>query len=111
MIEWTQSAPGEAIITVTGRLDTHEAPRLREQLEAARKAGLLQHRVVMEQVNFMDSAGLAAIVSGLKAVRQEGGELVVVSPSAMVRKVLDLTLLNQVIPIEDASTDLADGTG
>lgn len=59
----------------------------------------------------MDSAGLAAVVSGLKAVRQEGGELVIVTPSPMVRKILELTLLDQAIPIEDAPSGSSGGTG
>ncbi|GGK39805.1 anti-sigma-B factor antagonist [Deinococcus malanensis] len=101
MIEWTQYAQGTAHITVTGRLDAHEAPRLRECFEETREAGLARCLVTMQGVDFMDSAGLASVVSGLKSARQHGGDLVIVSPSPMVQKVLELTLLNQVIPIQD----------
>lgn len=104
MIEWNQSAPGEALVTVTGRLDAHEAPRLRHGLDEARSSGLVRQRVQMDRVEFMDSAGLAAIVAGLKAARQNGGDLVLVDPSPMVRKVLELTLLDRVVPIEDSSS-------
>ncbi len=103
MIEWNQSAPGVALITVTGRLDAHGAPRLRHGLDEARTAGLVHQRVRMDGVEFMDSAGLAAIVAGLKAARQNGGDLVLVDPSPMVRKVLELTLLDRVVPIEGGS--------
>lgn len=103
MIEWSQPTPDVAHFTITGRLDAHEAPKLRECFEKAREAGASRFEVAMDQVEFMDSSGLAAVVSGLKASRSEGGELVIVSPSPMVRKVLELTLLDQVIPIADAT--------
>ncbi|PYE49902.1 STAS domain-containing protein [Deinococcus yavapaiensis] len=104
MIEWTQPTPGVAHFTITGRLDAHEAPKLRESFERAREAGASRFEVAMDRVDFMDSSGLAAVVSGLKASRLEGGELIIVSPSPMVRKVLELTLLDQVIPIANAAS-------
>ena len=103
MIDWSQPTPDVAHVTITGRLDAHEAPNLRECFEKAREAGARRVEVDMDRVEFMDSSGLAAVVSGLKASRLDGGELVIVSPSPMVRKVLELTLLDQVIPIQDAA--------
>jgi len=100
MIKWTPTSGGAAHVEVQGRLDSHEAPRLREAFDEAVRAGLTTFRVRMHDVEFMDSGGLAALVSGLKTARQHGGELYVLAPSDMVIRVLELTLLNQVIPIE-----------
>ncbi len=58
----------------------------------------------------MDSAGLAAIVSGFKRVRAKGGDLYLVAPSSAVREILEYTLLNRVIPIIEEVDEVATPT-
>lgn len=106
MIEWTPHGDDAALIRVEGRLDAHLAPELRHALDETEAAGRHRLFVVLAGVDFMDSAGLAAVVSGLKRARRNGGELVLVDPSSQVRQLLDTTLLDRVIPIRD-HTDLA----
>ena len=53
--------------------------------------------VDLTQVTYVDSAGLAALVSGLKAAREAGGTLDLVGLDGQVLKVLRLTLLDRVI--------------
>ena len=55
----------------------------------------------------MDSSGLGAIVGGLKAARNAGGELRIARANQQVLLVLDLTSLNRVLTpyetVEEAS--------
>lgn len=85
-------------LTVQGRLDLEDAPKLREHLRDAQASGYAHYLVSMDGVEFMDSSGLSALVSGLKAARSAGGELYLIAPSAPVSKLLELTLLSQIIP-------------
>lgn len=64
--------------------------------------------VNLERVQFMDSSGLAALVSGLKRMGR-GGDMAVCSLSPNVRSILELSHLNRVIRIADSddTRDLA----
>lgn len=89
------------IIRLDGRLDLQAAPEVRQQLEAA--AGPTRLIVDMARVTFVDSSGLGALVSGLKAARREGGELRLAAPGEQARQLLKLTTLDRVFPIEAES--------
>lgn len=56
--------------------------------------------VDLRKVDFLDSSGLGALVSLLKAVRPEG-ELVLFGVRASVREILRLTHLDAVFPCEE----------
>jgi anti-sigma B factor antagonist len=86
-------------ITVTGRLGLENTQELKQVLQAAAEQGASSIMMSMDQLEFMDSSGLSALVSGLKTARKAGGELYLIAPSAAVNELLELTLLNQVIPI------------
>src|SRR5919201_6216887 len=86
---------GVAVVRPQGRLDMQSAPRLRQELSQLAERG--RHRVVLdlEGIGFMDSSGLGAIISGLKAARQKGGDLRIARANEQVRLVLQLTSLDQ----------------
>lgn len=92
-------------ITVTGRLALENTQELKQLLldvgaegEGAGE-GAKYILMSMDELEFMDSSGLSALVSGLKTARKAGGELFLIAPSAAVNQLLELTMLNQVIPI------------
>ncbi|MCX8087763.1 MAG: STAS domain-containing protein [Meiothermus ruber] len=103
MIHYEMISETAARFAIEGRLDVQQAPVLRQSLGEARDRGAKDLRLDMSGVDFMDSAGLAALVSGLKQVKNNGGSLVIENPSPAVRKVLELTLLDKVIPIEEGA--------
>lgn len=86
-------------LTVAGEIDAHTAPALGE---AAR--GVLVERcdlrVVMSDVDFIDSSGLGVLVSMTEAARDAGGDLVVVAPSRAVVRLLELSGLAEHIHVE-----------
>ena len=89
--------PGAAVVSPTGRLHMTTAPALREQLLALVHGGQAFLVVDLSGVDSIDSSGLGALISGLKAARQSDGDLRIVAPSAQVITVLELTNLNRVL--------------
>lgn len=79
------------------------AAGLREQLHDLVRAGDTRVVVDLSAVDSIDSSGLGALISGLKAARQGGGDLRIVSPSQQATAVLELTNLNQVLKSFDSS--------
>ncbi|HUR23765.1 MAG TPA: STAS domain-containing protein [Acidimicrobiales bacterium] len=85
------SAAGDAtIVEIRGDLDVYTAPRLRavllELADGPRKVVL---DVAMS--DFIDSTGLGVLVGGLKRFRQQGGDMVLRSPSATTTRLFEVT--------------------
>ncbi|MBZ0316890.1 MAG: STAS domain-containing protein [Anaerolineae bacterium] len=53
----------------------------------------------LSETTFIDSIGLATLVSGLKSTRQRGGELILLKPTEPVKVILELTRMNMVFKI------------
>lgn len=85
------------VVRPSGRLTMVTAPDLREALLALVDAGDSRIVVDLRDVEFIDSSGLGALISGLRAARQAGGDLRIASPNQQVQSVLEVTSLNRVL--------------
>lgn len=92
-------------VRVEGELDLSVADRLRKRLDAAALAEL-DVFVCLEQCDFIDSTGIAVIVSAHKLMASRGRRLFVCNPSGQVSRILAITGLNDV-GLVYASTDAA----
>ncbi len=99
-------ADGLAILHLTGRLDLASASIFRNQVTELLGDGVSIVILDLGEVPFVDSSGLGAIVAGLKAARQGGGDLRLAGAQEQMRSLLELTTLNSVLQpyatIEDA---------
>jgi anti-sigma B factor antagonist len=86
----TTVSDGLAMVTVRGDLDCATAPRLRAALEGLYEAGRTV-LIDLSATDFMDCAGVGLLVVAHRRLRDLGGDLVLDSPSAPVRRVLELT--------------------
>jgi anti-anti-sigma factor len=98
-----------AVLRPTGRLNMVAAPALRRQVEETVASGRSRIVVDLGEVTFIDSSGLGALVAGLKATRQAGGDLRIAAAPDQVTTVLRLTNLDRVlhahVTVADASHD------
>lgn len=87
------------VIEVVGRLDSDHAQRLLCEAESALARGV-QHLVLdLSGVQFINSAGLRALVEIFKHAERRRRHLSVLNPSDRVEKVLALVGLEDVLPI------------
>lgn len=89
--------PNAKELTVEDRLDAPNAPEVRAHLDQLLGEG--HHNIVVNLagVSFVDSAGLAALVRGMKGARQVGGDLRLVRPSTQEAfRVFELTKFDEV---------------
>lgn len=91
------SGDGDVLISPRGALDMVSGPVLRDELHAHIQSGSSRLVVDLSGVELIDSAGLSALISGLKAARQAGGSLRIAHPSKQVRHLLKLTNLDRVL--------------
>ncbi len=100
---------GVAVVRPAGRLNMVAAPRLRELLRDVVDGGTTRVVVDLSATDFIDSSGLGALIAGLKAARQAGGDLRIAQPTEQVETVLALTNLNRVLRTHDSVDAAFDG--
>lgn len=93
------------LIQVKGRLDATSEPELRDILKSNLEKGFLKIIVDLQHVPFIDSSGLAALVSGLRLARKEQGDIVLSGIRPQVQTVFRLTMLDRIFPIHPTSDD------
>jgi anti-sigma B factor antagonist len=102
--------PGELLVTVSGaerayevqllgELDMSTAPQLRDELLRLASDGAKDVTVDLSQLQFMDSTGLSVLITGLKRLREKGGDMALRSPTPSTRRVLEITGLTEVFAI------------
>lgn len=83
-----------------GELDMSTAPQLREELLRVVADGAKMVTVDLSELAFIDSTGLSVLITGLKRLRQQGGEMALRSPTPGTRRVLEITGLTEVFSID-----------
>lgn len=106
----TRDVGSSVVVQPTGRLNMVAAPKLREQLQSIVGGGRTRLVVDLSATDFIDSSGLGALISGLKAARQAGGDLRIAAPTEQVRRVLTLTRLDRVLTAHDSVDAAADAS-
>jgi anti-sigma B factor antagonist len=89
-LELHRGADGDCSITVRGEIDLANAARLRELLDEAIDTGATRVVVDCRELEFLDSSGIGVLVAARNRLSADG-DLVLDSPPAHVRKVLDIT--------------------
>jgi len=90
--------PGYSIITAAGEVDIATAPQLGHHLAALACSG---RPVIadLDQVSFLDAAGLRVLAAAARQAAAGGGSLHVVSARYQVRRVFALTGLDRQVPL------------
>lgn len=89
------------MVSLSGTLDAWSEPEVREALKEVLGRGRAHLVLDLQALRRIDSSGLSALLSVLKAARAAGGDVVLLSPSASVASVLRLTRLDQILEAYD----------
>lgn len=101
----TQPRGAATVVKAAGDLDLATADRLRETLEALIAGRYTRLVVDLTEVPFVDSTGLGALVSGLRASARAGGSLKLAAPGEAVMRVLTLTRMDRLFDVCDSVDD------
>ncbi len=94
------------VIEINGRIDAFNVADLRTYFAHVVDSGAQQIIVDLKEVSFLDSAGMAALVSLLKRVRQSGGDVALVWPNLeAAQRRLRLTRFDQVFVMLESAAD------
>ena len=100
----SESRGGARVISVAGDLDLSTHEKLGERL--VEEAGKGEPVIVdLAKCGFIDSSGLRSILIGLRASGEKGSGLSVAAPGPQVRRILEMTGLDQEVEIHDSVDD------
>ena len=94
------------VLHVSGDVDMNEVSTFRQTLQQASHTAQRGVVVTLAQVPFIDSAGIAVLIEGLKWSRERGVTFVLSDLTPPVQMVIELTRLERVFTITDT---LAEG--
>lgn len=98
-----------AVVKLSGRLDLLSALEVKQKLAAVVGDGRPRLVVDLGDVSFIDSSGLGALISGLKAARLAGGDLRIARPDKQARYILQVSTLERIlVPYATVEEALAD---
>lgn len=86
------------VLEIHGRFDAHMEPEVREWLINNRTPFIVVNLV---GVHFIDSGGLAALLSGMKRNRQQSGDLRICHLQPSVRIIFELTRMVRAFDVYD----------
>lgn len=81
------------------RIDAHNSGELKEYILHMIEHGEVNVIVQLEQVRFIDSSGLGALLSGYKNVAAKSGKLALACCKPQVLSMFEITRLNRVFEI------------
>lgn len=88
------------IVKPLSRIDAFSAPELRARVDEMLANGTTRFILDLEAVPFLDSSGLAVLVSLLKRAREAGGDVKLVQPQApAAQRILKLTKFDRVFDL------------
>lgn len=87
------------IIPLIGILDGTKTQDLRDRVDQGIAQGAETILIDLKEVTFMDSSGLGALVTALKAARSAGRKLCVCSVNEQVKILFELTSMDRVFLI------------
>jgi anti-sigma B factor antagonist len=94
------------VITITGSVDAYNAGQLSDYITSKIDLGEIHIVVDLSQVDFISSAGLRAILGGLKESRRQSGDLFLAAAQGGVENTLRIsgftTILNLYTTVDEA---------
>jgi anti-anti-sigma factor len=100
---------GVTVLTIRGELDLSTAPQLERSLDAASAPEEPAILIDLSECEFIDSTGVALIINAWQRVDREAGEgsgrLVLCCPNSQVRRLLEITGVENSISLHDSVED------
>lgn len=105
-LTWNVERRADAVrVRLIGALDMQTVSSAESLFQALISEGVLRLGVDLSGVGFMDSTGLATLITLYKRLRESGGRLVLYSPGQEVSQLLGMTRLGRVLHVLDSQAD------
>lgn len=97
----TEEVKGMWVVHLAGEVDLHTGPDFRTAVMEGIDGGYKQVVVDFSNASFIDSTALGILVMVVKRLKPYGGELHVVVSTPDIRKIFEITALDQILNLHD----------
>lgn len=98
-------SPVVKVVQPSGILDGTKAGHFRQEISSLMESNVDIVLIDFQDVTFMDSSGLGALVLALKTVRAAGGKLFICSVNDQIKMLFELTSMDRVFEIFPSRED------
>jgi len=89
------------LMDVNGEVDLYNAPEIKEVIKEQIDNNKRQIIINLDEVSYIDSSGIGALISSLSNLKKIGGGLKIINVHDSVKKVFELTKLTSFFEIYD----------
>ena len=100
-----RTVDGIAVLDINGEIDLYNAPEIKETIKKQMDGGLKKVIINLDNVSYIDSSGIGALISSLSNLKKVGGGLKIIKINDTVRKVFELTKLTSFFEIYDSEDE------
>ncbi|MCJ7683699.1 MAG: STAS domain-containing protein [Desulfobacteraceae bacterium] len=93
------------IVSVEGRMDAVSTPEFEQILGGWIDGGDIRFIVDLAGLDYISSAGLRGILTSVKRLKAEGGQIVLTSLHGTVKEVFEISGFSTIIPIFESVED------
>jgi anti-sigma B factor antagonist len=101
----TRVVDGIVILDIDGEIDLYNAPEIKDTIKQQMDGGHKKIIINLENVSYIDSSGIGALISSLSNLKKIGGGLKIMHVYDSVRKVFELTKLTSFFEIYDSEDE------
>ena len=87
-------------IHLEGELDVSSADKLKEYLHNLADEKILDMKINLERLDYIDSTGLGVMIGVLKKLKMDNKEIYILNPKSNVKKIFTITGLDQIFKVE-----------
>jgi anti-sigma B factor antagonist len=105
-MEISQRTAGDvSVVSLSGRLDANSANDVERKLNSLIDAAQIQLVMNLDKLEYISSSGLRVLLSGLKKVRKQQGDIRLACLKPYIREVFDIAGFTQLFKIFDKEED------
>ena len=87
-------------VSLQGELDVSTADKLKEHLHNLADEKILYMKINLENLDYIDSTGLGAMIGVLKKLKTDNKEIYIINPKSNVKKIFTITGLDKIFKVE-----------
>lgn len=87
-------------ISLCGELDVSTSDKLKEYLHKLADQEMLDMKINLEGLEYIDSTGLGVMIGVLKKLKVGNKEIYIINPRSNVRKIFNITGLDKIFKVE-----------
>ena len=87
-------------ISLKGELDVSTADKLKEYLHNLADEKILDMKINLDKLDYIDSTGLGVMIGVLKKLKTDNKEIHILNPKSNVKKIFTITGLDKICKME-----------